>query len=40
LRNVDEVKAIADEVDATPAQLAIAWLLRGLRRTSARTISS
>lgn len=27
MRNVDEVKAIAAEVEATPAQLAIAWLL-------------
>jgi aryl-alcohol dehydrogenase-like predicted oxidoreductase len=27
LRIADEVKAIADEVDATPAQVAIAWLL-------------
>jgi aryl-alcohol dehydrogenase-like predicted oxidoreductase len=27
LRIADEVKAIADEIDATPAQVAIAWLL-------------
>src|SRR6266567_2527699 len=27
LRIVDEVKAVASEVDATPAQVALAWLL-------------
>jgi aryl-alcohol dehydrogenase-like predicted oxidoreductase len=27
LRTVDEVKAIAAEVDATPAQVALAWVL-------------
>lgn len=27
LRVVDEVKAVADELDATPAQIALAWLL-------------
>jgi aryl-alcohol dehydrogenase-like predicted oxidoreductase len=27
LRIVDEVKAVASEVDATPAQIALAWLL-------------
>jgi aryl-alcohol dehydrogenase-like predicted oxidoreductase len=27
LRIVDEVKAVASELDATPAQIALAWLL-------------
>jgi aryl-alcohol dehydrogenase-like predicted oxidoreductase len=32
LRIVDEVKAVANEVGGTPAQVALAWLLAGRRR--------